>query len=328
MRVLVTGGAGFVGRHVIKRLLLDGHEVVCVDSLLDKTGCIHPTEWTEINPFDFKKFSFLNMDCRKFFSEDNEYFDEIFHLAAMVGGRMMIEYNPLAVAEDLSIDASMFVWAKKTRVGKILNFSSSAAYPVALQTQSNYRLLVEDDICFSGSTVGIPDLSYGWAKLTAEFLGKIAFERHGIKSVVYRPFSGYGETQDLSYPFPSIIKRVFELESNANKTIVWGSGQQMRDFIHIDDCVTCIMQTKDRINDGSPLNISTGILTSFIDFTKVALKVLGRDSVEVLGQSSQPEGVFARGGDIKKQIALGFSPEITLEVGIERALSSRVHSSN
>ena len=85
--------------------------------------------------------------------------------------------------------------------------------------------------------IGFPDMSYGWSKLTCEYLARIAFDKEGIKSVCYRPFSGYGPSQDLTYPFPSIIKRALSMKNNQKKFFVWGSGQQMRDFIHINDCV-------------------------------------------------------------------------------------------
>ncbi len=89
---------------------------------------------------------------------------------------------------------------------KTLCFSSSAAYPIKYQREGDYVLLREDMIGFDDD-IGMPDMSYGWAKLTCEYLARLAYEKHGLKSVCYRPFSGYGEDQDDSYPFPSICKR-------------------------------------------------------------------------------------------------------------------------
>ena len=82
----------------------------------------------------------------------------------MVGGRLMIENNPLAVADDLAIDAAYWQWAKRAQPRKSVCFSSSAAYPVSLQTADHYVLLKEDMISFEGD-IGMPDMSYGWAKL-------------------------------------------------------------------------------------------------------------------------------------------------------------------
>src|SRR5689334_6189386 len=156
--------------------------------------------------------------------------------------------------------------------------------------------------------IGIPDMSYGWAKLTCEYLARLAYERHGLKSVCYRPFSGYGEDQDDTYPFPSICKRAIACKGNATLS-VWGSGTQMRDFIHIDDCVRGVISTMDKIHDADAINLSTAVLTSFIDFARLAAALVGyRPAVK--GMSDKPAGVHARGGDTKKQNALGFKHSI------------------
>lgn len=319
MRVLVTGGAGFVGRHLVRRLLERSDEVLCVDPIAHRTGGIHPNaKWPLFSPSDYDRFHFIQADCRDWFKQNpNEKFDQVYHLAALVGGREVIEHDPLAVAEDLSIDAMFWRWAKDAQPGWIGCFSSSAAYPVRLQTPNNYRLLKEGDIDF-GRDIGLPDLTYGWAKLTCEYLARIAYEKHGLKSAVFRPFSGYGEDQDKAYPFPSIVKRV--LDNRLERTLqVWGSGMQMRDFVHIEDCIDLILLASDQISDATAINISTGKLTSFIELTNIIASEIGI-SLEIRGMSDKPEGVFARGGDITLQRQIGFVPQISLPEGIARAI--------
>jgi GDP-L-fucose synthase len=302
-KVLVTGGAGFVGRHVVGRLLEAGDEVHAVDCVAKYTGGIDPADgWPLFDPRDYPRFHFYKEDCRAWFGRVRDTdFDYGFHLAAMVGGRLMIENNPLAVADDLAIDAGYWGWAKETRPKKTACFSSSAAYPIKLQRAEGYVLLTEDMISFEGD-IGMPDMSYGWAKLTCE----------------YRPFSGYGEDQDDAYPFPSICKRVLA-NRGAEVLNVWGTGAQMRDFIHIEDCVDGVMTTIDKIDDGGAVNLSTGIFTSFIEFAKLAAGTVGYHP-QVKGLSDKPAGVHARGGDTTKQKQLGFQYKIGFRDGIERAL--------
>jgi nucleoside-diphosphate-sugar epimerase len=316
MRALVTGGAGFVGRRFCRVLLERGWDVVCVDPIVPRTGGLAPAAWPLFNPQDFPNFTFFQEDCRNFFKRTSEHFDYAFHLAAMVGGRLMIDYEPLAVAEDLAIDAMFWRWAEIAKPKKSIYFSSSAAYPIELQRAGSYRLLKEGDISFETS-LGMPDMTYGWAKLTGEYLARLAYSKYGLSSVAYRPFSGYGEDQDLTYPFPAITKRIIELTDPT--VTVWGSGKQMRDFVHIDDCVSCVLSSMDQINDGSAVNISSGEFTSFIDLAKLILQRVGKRA-EVLTQSDKPEGVFARAGDVALQRSLGFSPTISLEQGIDRAV--------
>jgi len=318
-RVLITGGAGFVGRHFVRYFLDHGHKVVCVDSIVPHTGGIDPAVgWTLFEPRDYGGFEFHKLDCRNYFAANPEArFDLALHLAAMVGGREMIENNPLAVAEDLAIDSMYWAWAARARPTKTICFSSSAAYPIKYQRQNDYKLLTEDMISFN-SDFGMPDMSYGWAKLTNEYLARLAFEKYGLKSVTYRPFSGYGEDQDAAYPFVSICKRVLE-NIGASTIQVWGTGDQMRDFIHISDCVAGVIGTMDAVEDGSAINLSTGILTSFKQFASLAAQLAGY-MPQVIGNSVKPEGVFARGGDTTRQRSLGFKHKISFSEGVSAAL--------
>jgi GDP-L-fucose synthase len=321
--MLVTGAAGFVGRHLTRRLLDAGHEVHAVDNICPLTGAIHVAEgWPLFEPRDYPGFAFYEEDCREWFKRrPDSDFDCAFHLAAVVGGRLVIENNPLAVADDLSIDAAYWQWAKRARPARSVCFSSSAAYPVSLQRSEGYVLLRESMISFdptSASGIGMPDMSYGWAKLTAEYLARLAHQKHGLAVVTFRPFSGYGEDQDDTYPFPSICKRVLA-QRGAPLIEVWGSGRQMRDFIHIEDCIDGVLTMMDKIDDGDAVNLSTGVFTSFSDFARLAAELAGY-APEVRGLSDQPEGVFARAGDTTKQAALAFTARTSFRQGVARAL--------
>jgi nucleoside-diphosphate-sugar epimerase len=319
-RILITGAAGFVGRRLVRFMLEKSYEVVAIDSIAPLTGGVDPNQgWPLYNPKDYKNFTFHKIDCRAWFIKNlDQKFDYVFHLAAMVGGREIIENNPLIVAEDLSIDSHFWQWCSKSKPEKVVSFSSSACYPIELQRHDNNRLLKEEDISFE-KNIGMPDMTYGWAKLTCEYLGQIAFQKYGIKSICYRPFSGYGEDQDLNYPFPSICKRILT-NKNSELINVWGSGNQSRDFIYIDDCIEGVYKTMDKINDGSAMNLSTGKLTSFIEFAKKTCDIIGF-TPKIEGTATKPEGVFARGGDVTKQHKLGFKYSTEFDDGIKKALT-------
>jgi GDP-L-fucose synthase len=318
-KVLVTGGAGFVGRRLVKRLLESGDDVHCVDSLAALSGAIRPgPDWFGIDPIDHENFHFYAEDCRDFFRRvDDDDFEYCFHLAAIVGGRLTIERNPLAVADDLSIDAAYWQWAARVKPKKSACFSSSAAYPIKYQRPDDYELLREEMIAFEDD-IGMPDMSYGWSKLTLEYLCRQAWEKHGLASIAFRPFSGYGEDQDITYPVPSICKRVLQ-NVGVERLTVWGSGDQKRDFIYIEDCVDGVLSMMDKIDDGNAVNLSTGIYTSMKTFAGTAAGQCGY-SPEVVGMTDKPEGVFARGGDTSKQRTLEFSPSTDLAVGINKVL--------
>ena len=147
-------------------------------------------------------------------------FDYGFHLAAMVGGRLMIENNPLAVADDLSIDAAYWRWAKETCRRRppvsvpARPIRSSCKAPRTRSFEGGHDLLREQ------YRHARHELWVGQA--TCEYLAKWAYTRHGLNSICYRPFSGYGEDQDDAYPFPSICKRV--LANRGAEIVEVGNG--------------------------------------------------------------------------------------------------------
>jgi nucleoside-diphosphate-sugar epimerase len=313
-KALVTGGCGFVGRHFVKRLLSMGYHVTVVDDL--STG-IHPSRWPahlKFNSTDDKSFLFCHADFREFTKSAEPNYDLIIHLAAVVGGRVTIESDPLKVATDLSIDATFFNWVvkKKPLPKKVLYFSSSAVYPVCLQNNGNCHPLSEELINFESASIGIPDMTYGWSKLSGEYLANHAVRSYDLDVVIYRPFSGYGEDQDLTYPFPSIVRRIAEKN---NPVVIWGSGNQLRDFIYIEDVVSAVFESFNRLGHGEVINLGSGVGTSFRVLAEIACILLGHNSA-IINDSTKPEGVFNRVGDCRRMLRY-YVPKVSLEEGIK-----------
>lgn len=266
---------------------------------------------------DFRKVVRHMTDDNDWFSKtygiDVKRFADVFHFAAIVGGRAMIDGDPMKVALDLSIDAEFFYWITRHKPERVMYPSSSAAYPISKQTESNAIQLRESDIDFSN--MGQPDMTYGWTKLTGEFLAKIAAEHYGVKVTCIRPFSGYGEDQDYSYPVPAIARRAIYKESPFE---VWGSGYQGRDFVHIDDVLDCTLLAMDKIHDGTAINIGMGRLTNFREIIGIFCKFAGYDP-EIKPLLDKPVGVHSRycSIDFVKE-HLGWEPKISLEAGLKR----------
>jgi nucleoside-diphosphate-sugar epimerase len=311
MRICITGCLGFVARAFVRRLREDGHEIFGCDNL---SAGKPPVEWLEQS----QGIHVFYTDLRNYvLVQDVDAFDLIIHCAAVVGGRMKIDGDPLAVATDLAIDADFFNWvARGRRKKKIIYFSSSAAYPKELQTRKHHVALAEGMLDMSDpalTRLSMPDQTYGWSKLSGEYLAHYAVSKYGADVVIYRPFGGYGPDQDFTYPFPSIVKRVLDKESPVT---VWGSGEQKRDFIHIDDVVDAVLTTKDKLGPGQVLNLGTGIGVSFKELASLACNILGHKA-EVVADTERPEGVFHRVADTYK-LDQFFQPRISLEVGIKR----------
>lgn len=299
-RALVTGSAGFVGRHFTGYLTRSGWDA---DGLDIANGA--------------------HEDVRRWFShrENNLYYDLVVHCAAVIGGRAVIEGDPLALAANLEIDAAMFGWARRARPGRVIYFSSSAAYPAELQRYPVEHKLHENNILLPeepglpGNRIGEPDALYGWAKVTGEYLARLA-RRDGVAVSVVRPFSGYGPDQDDSYPFPAFIDRALRRE---DPFTIWGSGRQVRDWVHIDDIVATVMAMAEREHDG-PMNIGWG--------QPVSMRELARMICDQAGYAPEfklfpgPAGVSWRVADVTRLQEFR-APRVTLSAGIAMALAWR-----
>ena len=284
-KILITGSHGFVGRYFVNYFGSNG--------------------FNSLDLVDLKN----NRECRAFFKETETQYDLVIHLAAIVGGRESIEGRPLAVADNLSIDSEFFQWCLKTKPHKIVYFSSSAAYPTWMQVDAYPdKRLVEDDIDLKFFD-GAPDMTYGWSKLTGEYLSQFVPNVH-----IFRPFSGYGMDQDLTYPFPMYVKRAFEKNDPFE---VWGPGTQTRDFIHMRDVVNAVMTAVEEGITG-PINLGTGIATSFLQLAQMCMDEVGYKG-EIQTRPDKPVGCMHRVSDNTKLLEF-YTPKITLEEGIREAV--------
>lgn len=301
---------------MIDALLARGYDVTSVD-----------LNWMMRRDDDIPQTHFhIVMDARQFFKHFYDKYDVVVHLAAIVGGRKKIEGDPLAVAADLAIDSDFFQWAVRTQQKHVIYYSSSAAYPVELQTEAmlNYvhekgRVIGLEERDIDIHDVRSPDLTYGWVKLTGEILAHYAAEK-GVHCHILRPFSGYGEDQALDYPFPSFIERAFRGDMPFQ---VWGDGRQVRDFIHIDDVVEGTLRAFE-LDIIEPLNLGTGVATSFNDLAKMCMSANpamyphGVD-YRIEHMHAEPVGVMYRVANVERMNVV-YTPHITLEQGIERAM--------
>jgi UDP-glucose 4-epimerase len=323
-----------VGRNMVKRLWRTTTDrVLFVDDL--SVGA-HPGTWiglpnegvqNGLEVFGGGRLLFLKADMRDLLRQLNtdpsylprvlglevERFADIYHFAAIVGGRSKIDGDPMLVAQDLSIDAEIFLYVCRNKPLRFLYPSSSAAYPIDLQTEQNTLQLREADIDFK--RMGEPDMTYGWSKLTGEYLAKIAAQHYGVHVTCIRPFSGYGEDQDLSYPVPAIAARAAKREDPFQ---VWGTGRQGRDFVHIDDVLDLTLLAMDKIGDGRAINIGMGRLTSFLELIHVFCGFAGyKPTIKPL--LDKPVGVHNRFCDMSwVEQHLGWQAKISIKEGMHR----------
>jgi nucleoside-diphosphate-sugar epimerase len=286
MRALVSGNAGFIGRNFTRKLVELG--------------------WV-VEGFDIKG----GVDARAYFPASDRPFDLLIHAAAVVGGRQSIDGDPLGIFGNAAIDHVALSWAARTGT-PMLYFSSSAAYPVALQHGAGHPLH-ESDLQPLGR-VGPADQSYGTTKAFGERMVADA-RRQGARVTVVRPFSGYGTDQDTCYPFPAFVDRAKRRES---PFAVWGDGAQVRDFVHVDDVFEAAMRAWES-GTTDPVNLCTGVGTSFLELAHLVTSAAGYGpTVECL--VDKPVGVRHRVGD-PTRMRRYWEPKVTLAEGVERALA-------
>ncbi len=180
-----------------------------------------------------------------------------------------------------------------------------------LQRARFKAMLSEQDINLEH--IRTPDQTYGWSKLTGEMLAQYARDE-GLKVTILRPFSGYGADQSLDYPFPSFIARA---KAKASPFKIWGSGQQVRDFVHIDDVVQATFAAI--LNGVEVMNICSGRATSFIDLAEMMMLSAGY-LAPIQTDITAPVGVEYRVGN-PRFMNMIYEPKISLEQGIAQALA-------
>lgn len=293
-RILVTGSSGFLGFALCEKLHKQGHSVDGLD--------VVPGKYTN-----------LHQDVR----DINGNYDVIYHFAAYVGGREGIENNFLSVAANIEIDRTVFNYVLNNDIKHLVYPSSSAVYPVTQQTTSHCALS-EYMIDFDTNTIGLSDHLYGWTKLTAERMLWEINKRCDTKISVVRPFSGYGPAQSTDYPIPNLINII---KNNPEKLEVWGTGEQTRDFVYIDDVVDTLIWCMTDSVKYRTLNIGTGIATSFLELITVAHRLVhGSDPKHIKKLTHKPVGVLNRYCDTRLQKQLGVYPKTSLEQGIKSFL--------
>ena len=293
VKALITGSHGFIGRHMLARLVRDGWDVDGYDIAAGPSG-----------------------DALDLFRSHPTTYDLVIHCAAVSPHRSAIDGTPLTVgAGNLKLDAAMFSWAARTQPGRVAYISSSAVYPVSFQGRHVHRDLREDDADPSDPYHrGGPDAIYGLIKLTGEQLAD-AYRQQGGAVTVLRPFSGYGEDQSADFPFGAFIERA---RRRADPFVLWGDGEQVRDWVHVDDVVGATLAAAEQEVDG-PLNVCTGVGTSMEELVELICREVGY-SPQLEYHLEKPAGVAYRVGD-PSRLREVYTPKVTLADGVRRALA-------
>lgn len=309
-KVLVTGGASFIGSHLADALLDRGAVVRVADDLSSgKQENIRAH-------LESGRISLLqgNLKDPGAAQKAVEGMSVVFHLAADHGGRGYVDLHQAACAANFLLDGLVFQACHKAGVEKVVYASSGCIYPNSLQQDPNKILYLTEE------TAGPPyeaDNMYGWAKLMGEMTLRAYFKDYGMKSASCRYFTVYGERGHENHAVIAMIARAFIRQ---DPYIVWGDGNQIRNWTHVSDIVRGTILAAEKIDDGRAVNLGTMERTRVTDAAKEVLR-LSRREPKIEFHPEMPTGPINRVADnsLAKKL-LGWEPQVKFMDGLKRTL--------
>lgn len=311
-RVLVTGGASFIGSHLVELLLRAGARVTVADDLssgsLDNLAAVAADVTTVVG--DLRDPEFAARTARRQ--------DTVFHLAAMHGGRGYIDTHPVECTNNMLLDHVVFSAAATAGVGRIVHASSACVYPVDLQASDTDRLLLrEQDAGFDERGGAFADGEYGWAKLAGELQLRAFHKQYGLDAVAARIFTAYGERENESH---AVVALIAKAAARLEPYPVWGDGKQTRNFTYVGDTVLGLALSG-RLSEFQVLNVGSSAHHTVLELMDVIFERLDWWPQALDLQLDKPVGVRSRASDNTRMKELtGWEPRTSLREGVARTL--------
>lgn len=298
-RVLVTGGAGFLGSYVVKKLKERGCKEIFVPRIED--------------------YDLVKMESVKKVYQDARP-DIAIHLAAVVGGIGANLKNPGKFFYDnLMMGTQMMEIGRQAEVKKFVTLGTVCCYPKF--TPVPFK---EEDLWN-----GYPEETnapYGLAKKMLLVQSQAYRQQYGFNSIFLLPVNLYGPKDNFSpessHVIPALIKKCFDaIKGDKNEIVAWGSGEATREFLYVDDCADAIMLASENYNKSEPVNIGSGLEISIKDLVNLIAKLIGFNG-RIIWDTSKPDGQPRRRLDIlKAEKEFGFKAKVSFEEGLNNTIT-------
>ncbi len=303
---VVTGGASFIGSHLVESLVDQGARVIVADDF--SSGRRENLKLVR------GKAEVRSVNLREY-SEAKAVIPErafVFHLAAEHGGRAFIDTHPFECWSNITLDQIVFRAAVERNCKKIIYASSACVYPVGLQEKGKRVWLKEEDAGFYGSRRE-SDGEYGWAKLIGEATLQSLVRQKGTKAALARIFSAYGPRENETHAVLAWVARAFIKQ---DPFVIWGDGKQERNFTYVGDIVDGLIRMAERVDDGSPINLGHDEAVVVEEGVRLVCKFM-KHGPKFEYDLTKPVGVYARMADLKRAMAdLNWRPQTSFDQGL------------
>jgi len=321
--VLVTGGASFIGSHLVDSLLKKGTIVKVADDFSSGklSNFNYPLEnessgvWTSGNLTIWEG----NLKEKAFTRSMVSEVEIVFHLAASHGGRGYIDTHPAECCTNMILDQMVFEEAQRAGVGRICFASSACVYPSYLQeeTGSSYLLKEEDADPFVRDKA-FADLEYGWAKLMGEMALRAYHRQYGMKTSSVRIFTAYGPRENETHAIIALIAKAF---GEMDPYVIWGTGEQDRNFTYVQDIVDAMILAAEKIEDGSAVNAGRSDRITVNQAADLVFDIVGWRPKIIEHDLSKPQGVASRAADLERaRRVLGWEPKMSYREGFKKTI--------
>lgn len=314
-RVLVTGGAGQIGSNLVRRLKALGADVTVADNLW--RGQISNLIEDGVPSIDLDT-RFLNVDLAEKEACERACKDQevVIHLADVVAGINFVFGNQYFLFnKNALIDNHMIAAAGEAGVSKYVYVGSACSYPADKQAVLDPPPFKEDDVY-----PALPESAYGWSKLMGEYLCELAAESGKMETGILRFHNVYGPNCVLdpakSQVIPALIRKA--IMHPEEEFVVWGSGQQRRAFVYVDDAVDALVSVCEKGLGKGAIQIGPDFSTSIRETAEEVVRASGKN-IDIVFDTTKPEGDMDRAADWSKaRDILGWAPRVDVREGIRR----------
>jgi UDP-glucose 4-epimerase len=315
--VLVTGGASFIGSHLVEKLV----SLVAIVTVVDDLSSGNLKNLSEIKSklkFIKKDLEYIKKDeIREIFRDQNI----VFHLAAVHGGRGYIQTHPADVCSNVSIDHHVFeaIADCGDSMENLVFASTACVYPPDMQNKgSSYQLKENDSDPKLLEGYMSADIEYGWGKLMSEMQLNAFINQYGIKGCPVRFVTAYGPRENESH---AIIALIYKAMRKMDPYTIWGDGQQERDFTYVEDIVDGTILASERVFNGNPINLGTGQKHKLIDVAQMIFNLVDWKPTNIKFERSMPVGPWSRALDnTRARELLAWEPRFSLEQGLRKTI--------